>query len=77
MAFAALGRIGDPETIPLLSRLAYDLNPYVVVDAVYEADPKTHAGAKRFNDLTYREFLERARDLAEQVHTAVDAALES
>jgi uridylate kinase len=29
------------------------------VDAVYEADPKTHAGAKRFNELTYREFLER------------------
>ncbi len=37
IALAALGRIGDPERIPLLATLSFDLNPYVIVDAVREA----------------------------------------
>ncbi len=37
IALAALGRIGDPERIPLLSQLAYALNPFVGTDAVAEA----------------------------------------
>jgi HEAT repeat protein len=37
IALAALGRIGDPERIPVLSHLAYALNPFVGVDAVAEA----------------------------------------
>lgn len=36
MALAALGRIGDPERVPFLARVAIDLNPYVVVDAIAE-----------------------------------------
>ncbi|MEE8105138.1 MAG: HEAT repeat domain-containing protein, partial [Planctomycetota bacterium] len=37
IALAALGRIGDPLDIPLLSYLARNVNPYVVIDAVGEA----------------------------------------
>ena len=37
IALAALGRIGDPDEIPLLATLAHNLNPYVVVEAVAEA----------------------------------------
>jgi len=36
IALAAMGRIADPEDIPLLARLAFDLNPYVVSDAISE-----------------------------------------
>ncbi|MFQ5844309.1 MAG: HEAT repeat domain-containing protein [Planctomycetota bacterium] len=36
LALAALGRIGDPEPVPLLARLAFNLNYYVVSEAVGE-----------------------------------------
>ena len=36
IALAALGRIGDPDDIPLLAEFAVDLNPYVPSDAVQE-----------------------------------------
>jgi HEAT repeat protein len=36
MALAALGRIGDPERVPFLAQVAFDLNPYVIVDAIAE-----------------------------------------
>lgn len=39
------------------------------VDGVYDADPKLHAEAKRFNQLTYKEFL--AKDLKVMDATAV------
>jgi len=37
IALAALGRIGDLDPIPLLARMAIDLNPYVRPDAILEA----------------------------------------
>ena len=37
VALAALGRIGDEEKIALLAQLAFDLNPYVNSDAIFEA----------------------------------------
>jgi hypothetical protein len=37
LALAALGRIGDPERIPLLTQIAFDINPYPTVDAISEA----------------------------------------
>lgn len=36
IALAALGRIGDLDPVPLLARLAVDLNPYVKPDAILE-----------------------------------------
>lgn len=37
LALAALGRIGDPARIPLLTRVAFDINPYPTIDAISEA----------------------------------------
>ena len=36
LAIAALGRMGDPESIPVLSQFAFDLHPYVTSEAVTE-----------------------------------------
>ncbi len=37
LALAGLGRIGDPEAVPVLTQLTFDFNPYVTVEAIQQA----------------------------------------
>ena len=45
------------------------------VDGVYDADPKLHAGAKRFSELTYNEFLRQGLKVMDA--TAVTLCMEN
>jgi uridylate kinase len=45
------------------------------VDGIYDADPKLHAGARRFEELSYRDFL--TRDLRVMDSTAVSLCMEN